>query len=71
LKERRPETFTQEEPSQEPPVEQASICDVFPKKTTNTALYAAVAVNISCFRALVKAEQHIENTSVKRNTTPI
>ena len=43
------------------------VCEVFPKNTTSTAQYAAVAVKTSCFLALVKMEQEAEAIRVNRN----
>lgn len=45
--------------------------DALPKKTTRTALYAAVAAKTSCRRAFVKIEQESENTNVNRKTVTI
>jgi len=47
------------------------IFEVLPRKTTNTAEYAAVAVKTSCLFAFVKIEQEAENANVKKKTVRI
>ena len=47
------------------------ILDVFPRKTTNTAEYAAVAVKTSCLLAFVNIEHEAEKASVNKKTVRI
>ena len=51
----------------QPPFEVTMTCEVMPQNTARNAQYAAVAVNTSCFRALVKIEQEAEANRVDRN----